>query len=353
MKRADRWVIFRSACLAAALLAAGCSAPVIPDQIDEHAADTPVWPSPPAQARVRYLRSVSGPDDLGIRRSMLGRLVDSLSGRAAEHFVRPTGVAAQDGIMYVADPGAHALWILDNGRNRFSKVTDAGDVALASPVAVAVRPDGAVFVADSVLKTVYRFTRDGKAAGVAAREGLDQPVAVAFDPAIERLFVADAAAHRISAFDLTGRLLAVAGAGGSEVSEFNRPTHLALDAAGTLLVTDALNFRVQAIDRTGRFTWSFGHQGDGSGDLAAPKGLAADSAGRIYVVDALFDAVQIFDRSGTFLMAFGAQGDAPGQFWLPNGLSIDAQQRIYIADSYNRRIQVFEILSVSGEVQRP
>jgi DNA-binding beta-propeller fold protein YncE len=276
-------------------------------------------------------------------------MLGAISGEKEERFVRPTGVAALGETVYVADPGASAVWILDATRNRSLKVTEIGGQPLSSPVAVAVRPDGRVYVSDSVLKTVFLLAPDGKPGRIAAREGIEQPAGLAYDSAIDRLFVADAATHRVLAYDPEGKLVGVAGAGGSEVSEFNRPTHLALDRSGTLLVTDALNFRIQAIDRGGKFIWSFGQHGDGSGDLAAPKGLAVDRAGHVYLVDALFDAVQIFDPDGTFLLAFGENGSGPGQFSLPNGICIDGRDRIFVADSYNRRIQVFDIIPGTDE----
>jgi DNA-binding beta-propeller fold protein YncE len=352
LTRPSRRLLAGCACAAALVLSASCSTPAA---TGVPTAPAPAWPAPPAAERVRFLRSVSGPADLGIRKTLLGRLWDAIAGRADERFVRPTGVCAQGETLYVADPGARAVWILNGAANRLSKATEvqteAGEAGFASPVALALRPDGQLYVADSVLKAVVLLTREGRFVRVAAREGLEQPVAVSYDPALDRLFVADAAAHRIASFDATGRMVGAAGSGGSEVSEFNRPTHLSLESDGTLLVTDALNFRVQAIDRSGRFVWSFGHQGDGSGDLAAPKGVASDRAGHVYVADALFDVVQIFDRDGSFLLAFGGHGDGPGQFWLPNGLFIDARDRIYVADSYNRRIQVFE--AVPGLIEGP
>lgn len=304
---------------------------------------TLVWPKPPAQARVGYLRSISAPRDWGISKSWFGRLFDALTGRGAEHFLRPTGVAERDGVLYVADPGARALWILDAAQNRSTKIVQIGDEALVSPVAVAIRQDGAVFVADSELRKVYLLDREGKLLRVVAETGLERPAALAYDAASGRLYIADAAAQRIAVYAADGAFIRTWGRAGSGEGEFNYPTHLVLDRAGSLLVTDALNFRIQAFDREGRFLWKLGRHGDGSGDFAAPKGLADDSAGHLFVVDALFGAVQIFDRDGNFLLGFGEQGTQPGQFWLPGGLFIDARDRIYVADLYNQRIQVFQV----------
>jgi DNA-binding beta-propeller fold protein YncE len=322
-------------------LSSGCKAPAPPSNSQEAPGTALVWPRPPAEPRIRYERSVSGPEQYGIKKSLLRRIFDTVVGRGEEHFIRPTGVAEREGVLYVADPGARALWILDSAQDRFIKVDQVREEALGSPVAVAVRPDGAVFVADTRLKKVFLLDREGRFIRVAAEKGLARPAGLAYDAATQRLYVVDSAAHRISAYGADGVPIRTWGQGGIQDGEFNHPTHLALDGTGTLMVTDALNFRIQAFDLEGRFLWKLGRAGDGSGDFAAPKGLAADSEGHIYVVDALFDTVQIFARDGTLLLAFGERGTRAGQFWLPGGIFITPKNKIYVADAYNQRVHVF------------
>jgi len=303
-----------------------------------------VWPPAPAAARIRFVRSISAPHDAGVRRSFLRRLADRLGGRPEVHFVRPTGVAAGGGVVYVADPGANTLWVLDPGGKRSSAIDKIGSTRLVSPVAVAARPDGAVYVADSVLGKVLLLDRKGDTSGVVVGSGLKRPAALAYDAAEQHLYVADSAAQRILVYKADGEALFSWGERGSGAGQFNYPTYLALDNRGELLVTDALNFRVQAFDRDGKFLWQFGRHGDTSGSFAAPKGVAVDSDRHVYVVDTLFDVVQLFASDGTYLMSFGGRGSEVGQFWLPGGLFIDDRDRIYVADAYNRRVQVFEFL---------
>jgi len=344
----------RLAILLAALLGVtACTAPSPPPAPGAPLADAPVWPRPPEEARVRYLRTVGNASDWGVHKSIFRRALDALTGHVDGHLVRPTGVAVAGAVLYVADPGARALWIFDAGNGRSVRVEEIGGVRLASPVAVAARPDGSAYVADSVLKTVFHVGIDGALLGIAAQEGLQQPTGLAFDVAADRLFVADPGANRVVTVGPDARVSGARGDGGEDEGQFNRPTHIAVDASGTVIVTDALNFRIQAIDRDGRFLWKLGHHGDGSGDLAAPKGVASDRAGHIYVVDALFDMVQVFDRDGSFLLGFGGHGEGAGQFWLPNGLAIDGNDRLYVADAYNRRIEVFALLTPAAKESRP
>jgi len=328
----------------AVLLLSACAVPPPEAGAGSGAAAVMVWPSPPATARIRFVRSITTPQDLGIRKSFFRRVLDMITGGSEAHFVRPSGVAERNEVVYVADPGAQSVWILDPVNNRTTRVHRVGDTELVSPVAVAVRADGAVFVADSWAGKVLLVDRKGNYLGVAAQAGLQRPVGLAYDDHNGRLYVADSAGQRIVVYNANGDELFSWGTRGSGEGEFNYPTHLAFGNDDNLLVTDALNFRVQSFDRDGRFLRQFGRHGDSSGSFAAPKGIAVDSGRHIYIVDALFDTVQIFGTDGTFLLAFGNQGSGPGQFWLPAGLFINKRDRIFVADAYNRRIQVFEFL---------
>ncbi|MFZ0888018.1 MAG: 6-bladed beta-propeller [Candidatus Binataceae bacterium] len=309
-----------------------------------------VWPSPPAPSRILYVGSISVPEDVGIKKSFFGRLADAILNKAEQRFVRPTGVAERDGLLYVADPGAQALWIFDPARRRSLKVDQAGDRRLLSPVAVAPAPDGQVFLADSQLGKVLLFDSQGKLVRDISGADLERPAALAYEATDDRLYVADSKGQQVVVYSRQGSKLLSWGSAGTQDGEFNRPSYLALAGPNTVLVTDALNYRVQAFDKQGRFLWKMGHQGDGSGDFSSPKGVAIDREGHLYVVDALFDAVQIFDRDGTLLLSFGSHGPGPGEFSLPTGAFIDGRDRIYVADSYNQRVQVFEFL---GDSQAP
>ena len=348
----DRWLQVGIAA-AFMLVAQGCAAPQPVAPATAGSGEPMVWPLPPAAPRIRFLRSVTGPEDLGIAKPFLQRMLDALGGAGAERFVRPTGVAARAAALYVADAGAQALWILDAARGRYLKVTAVGEEPLLAPVAVALGPDETIFLADTGLRKVFLLDRDGRLLRTAAQEGLERPAGLAYDTASQSLYVADSATHRISVFDAQGKPLRSWGGGGNRSGEFNHPTYLALDAAGTLRVTDALGFRIQSFDRNGQFLGSFGRPGDGSGDFASPKGVATDSEGHVYVVDALFDAVQVFEPDGTFLLGFGRRGTQAGEFWLPGGIFIDPQDRMYVADSYNGRIQLFLAAPAAARGPKP
>lgn len=337
------------AAVALLLLAGGCSTPAPTPVMDPAALAALVWPKPPEPPRIKYLQSVAGPLDWGIELPWWRRLADALTGGVAPQFVRPSAVAEAGGVLYVADPGTESLWILDRPRKRATQLTKINGETLVSPVALALRADGAVFVADTALNKVFLLDRDGALLRTFATQGLERPAGLAWSDTAQRLYVLDSRRHRITVFDGHGTVLRHMGDSGRGNGQFNYPTHIALAADGTLLVTDALNFRIQALSPNGDFLWKFGHHGNGSGDFAAPKGVAADAQGHYYVVDALFDAVQIFDQSGQLLLTFGERGEQPGQLTLPRGIFISNEDKVYVADAYNQRVQVFQGAIATGK----
>lgn len=305
-----------------------------------------VWPSPPARPRIRHVRSAARPSDLWGGPSFGQRLKRFFSGGDEEGFARPAGVAVSGSRVYVADPGAPALWILDRGAGSARRVTELGQEPLVSPVGVAAGPQGGIFLSDSALARIALLDAEGRVIRAFSQGGFRRPAGLAYDPERDRLYAADSASHCIWVLGADGRALGTIGRRGSLPGEFNFPTHVAVDRDGGLVVTDSLNFRVQRFGADGAFAGQFGKHGDAAGLFSGPKGVALDGAGHIYVVDALFDAVQIFDGIGRYLLTFGERGLLAGQFWLPGGLAIDSGNRIYVADSHNRRIQIFEYLEV-------
>ena len=301
----------------------------------------PAWPPPPADPCVVYLRSITGPADLGIKPPALTRFANWISGggQSVSRLNKPFGVAVDDaGNLLFTDTGANTVGCLDRARKKWLRWEQAGKTRFVSPVAVARHRD-TVFVADSALGKVLAFDLQGKLRFEITRE-IERPSGLVIHG--DKLFVAASQRHEIVIYNLRGECLSRFGRRGSAPGEFNFPTHLAADAGGRLFVTDSMNCRVQVFAASGQFQCAIGSPGDGPGSFNRPKGVAVDRLGHIYVVDALFDNVQVFDDQSRLLLNWGEAGSAPGQFWLPNGIAIGADDQIYIADSYNHRIQVFK-----------
>jgi DNA-binding beta-propeller fold protein YncE len=323
--------------LAAALVLA-TAAGAVAGGVPPAAPNRLVWPAPPAQARIRFVRtidpqSVKGPP--GLMTKVWRALVGSSD---AVHMNQPYGIAVgADKKVYVADTFGGVIHAYDIARGDHATINVKGQ----SLVGIAAGA-GRLFVTDSAAGSVMGLDLKGRTLWSLGRKfGLGRPTGITWGG--DRLYVVDTLHHCVFMVSPAGAYLGAFGMHGNGPGQFNFPTNIARGADGRLYVTDTLNFRVQAFDEEGRFLGMFGTLGDGAGDFDKPKGVATDSAGHVYVVEGMNDVVQIFDTSGRLLLVFGGSGAGEGQLWLPTGITI-VDDMVYVADSANRRVQVFEYL---------
>jgi len=155
------------------------------------------------------------------------------------------------------------------------------------------------------------------------------------------VFVADSGNNRIERFNLQGREPMVWGTKGSEPGQFRYPRGLA--ANGTeVIVADDDNHRVEQFTLEGAFVAEAGSQGKGAGQFGFPYGVALDAAGNVYVADDLNHRVVKLTPQLAFAGAWGGFGAKPGQLAFPRALASDPAGNTYVADTANDRVQVFD-----------
>jgi DNA-binding beta-propeller fold protein YncE len=312
-----------------------------------------VWPPPPLAPRVKFLHTVSKPQDLGIKSGFLAGVVRFLKGAPERRTSSPFGVDKDDdGRLYVVDTFHKAVQVFDATNGEHYWFPDGALADFESPIGVASGYGGRVYVSDSEAKVVHVFEDYGKRyLRAIGRDVLERPTGLVVNDTNGDLLVTDTLTSQVIVFDSDDfRAKRFVGREGEEADAFHYPTSIAVAGDGTIYVTDSLNFRIQVLGPDLSFRHRFGQAGDSPGHFSRPKGVAVDSDGHVYVVDALFDNVQIFDSEGRLLLAFGSPGAQAGQFWLPAEIFIDEEDRIYVADSYNQRLQVFQYLK-PGDAQ--
>jgi DNA-binding beta-propeller fold protein YncE len=331
------------------LLLTACASP---RQVSEDDGFHPSWPGE-GEPRIVHVRNLAAPRDVG-RPTLLGSLGRALTGAPPQRLVRPSSVAVDGERLLVSDQelqGVHMI-NLQTGKGRFFAKGD--DRYFVSPVGVAIIGDRFA-VADGSLAAVFLLDNRGRLVRrIEPADGFKRPTGLAYDPQHDELYVVDTVANNVIVFDIEGNELRRFGDAGSDVEQFNFPTHVFVDQRGRVLVTDSLNFRVQVFSREGQYQFDIGRHGDATGHLGVPKGVAVDSDGYIYIIDSYFSTVQIFDDQGQFLLNFGDVGDRSGQFQVPTGITITPDDHVYVCDSYNSRIQVFQYLQgASDETPQP
>jgi DNA-binding beta-propeller fold protein YncE len=305
-----------------------------------------IWPAPPEVPRIRFINSLSRPQDLNIQQTAIRKMFRFIKGERMNEIIKPSGITTDTGDrLFIVDNFLKTIHVFDSKNNRYYTFPK-GKTSLVSPIDIAIDNQGFIYVSDSKEAVVKIFNENGtyfiKDIG---GEILRRPTGIAVNNTTGELLVIDTVQSEVIRFDLkTHELKGKFGGNGSEPGLFHYPTHIFVSRTGQIFITDSLNFRIQIFSSEGNFLKTFGRPGDSPGYFARPRGVAVDSDGNIYVVDALFDNVQVFDKTGKLLMDFGVPGNGYGEFWLPSGIFIDIDDRIYISDSYNKRVQVFQYM---------
>lgn len=172
-------------------------------------------------------------------------------------------------------------------------------------------------------------------------------VAVAPDGSI---YVADTDNHRIQHLSPEGNVLQVWGSFGDLASgtapegTFNQPWGIAVAPDGSVYVADTWNHRIQKFTQEGGFIlmWGYFGQAETPEAMWGPRDVAVDRDGNVYVTDTGNKRVIIFDGDGNYLAQFGEAGMLEGQLDEPVGIAVDDSGLVYVADTWNQRIQVFQ-----------
>ncbi len=267
---------------------------------------------------------------------------------------------------------------------------------LSSPMAVAVRPNGDVVIADTghdlvrILEAklasgsihnlhteagngTASFSGDG---GVAAAAQFGAPAAVLtqigapIDAAVPTVtgtrYVLDTFNQVVRRYHSGGRTQTSTDNVATLAGGFSDPMGMALDATRQkLYVADTFNSVVEQIDlgqngsapTSGTIfagQWgSPGYEGDGqaptSARLSYPTGIAVDPAGNVFIADTYNGVVRevtnhkIVTVAGTGLLGYSGDGGPATQagLYFPYGLALDSANppNLYISDSFDHRIR--------------
>jgi DNA-binding beta-propeller fold protein YncE len=171
----------------------------------------------------------------------------------------PTGLAIDDARhrLYVVDARRHSMAVFDLASGRLLETVGgrgSGPRQFNFPTAVAVSPDGHVYITDTMN-------------------------------------------YRVQVLDPQLRFLRAFGSLGVKPGQFRRPKGVAVDADDIVYVTDADFNNVQLFTPDGQPLMFVGEFGDRPGQMLLPAGVAVDRARhRVYVAEQMNKRVQVFER---------------------------------------------------------
>lgn len=181
-------------------------------------------------------------------------------------------------------------------------------------------------------------------------DGAAAPAGVAVDD-FGRVYVSDAARHRLVRFDADGAYLGQAGALGSGEGRMRRPGSVATFGTLSVAVLDRENRRVLSYDLFGRLLGVLVAFEDDALESEIgrvdPVAMASDRGGAMYVADAERDRVLVFDFSGRLLRTLGGIGDEPGSFRGLRGVGASPAGLLVTAERGHGRVQRLEASGAS------
>ena len=175
-----------------------------------------------------------------------------------------------------------------------------------------------------------------------ARGELVEPAGIAID-VFGRLFVSDAALHRLERYEPDGAPSGEAGTLGSAAGELRRPGSVALLGTLSVAVLDVENRRILLYDVNTRLQGTLVDFDDDALNTTLgriePRALASDRGGALYVIDAERDRLLVFDFSGRYVRTLGGFGDGPGSFRSLAAVAVGRRGELVAMGRSPRRLQ--------------
>ncbi len=277
-------------------------------------------------------------------------------------------------------PDGIIITVAGNGISGFSG--DGGpatQAALSAPFGMAVGPDGSLYIGDRNNRRVRRVGPDGIITtvagdgqsgfsgdgGPATQAALSDPIAVAVGPD-GSLYIADRNNNRVRRVGPDGIITTVAGDGQIGFSgdgglatqaALSETIGVAVGPDGSLYIVDRGNNRIRRVGPDGIIITVAGNGRSGfSGDgghatqaaVSAPFGMAVGPDGNLYIADSSNNRIRrvgpdgiIITVAGNGQSGFSGDGGPPTQAALsaPFGVAVGPDGNLYIAEFSNQRVR--------------
>ena len=330
--------------IAAILLVGGCSS-----TSDTAEINFVFYPPPPVEPRVQFLTSAAGSPQVEIQQTGFAEFAFGEELPPARLMIKPYGLAARDGVVYVCDTKALNVARLDFKNRTFSVIGTTGSGALRKPINLVIDSLGFKFVADTIRKQVVVFGPDDEFRAAYDVPKPCRPVDVAVWE--DELFVLDNDdTPRVVVMDRrSGEVKRTFGEVGHKPGTFGIPSSICAAPDGHIYVSDTMNCRIQKLTRQGEVVWVRGERGRMMVDFVRPRGIRVGPDGIVFVAEGAMEHIKMYDASGQILMGIGGPGIEPGQLVLPSSVALDATSIPYFKDMIHPDFQVRYLVFVASQ----
>lgn len=215
-------------------------------------------------------------------------------------------------------------------------------VSFFQPHALAIDPEGQVYVVDSGNHRLVKFDVSGNLLQSVGgfgweREQFDRPLDVTVKTGLD-LFIADYNNERIERYDLKLNYISSFYSNNSlpATRQFGFPSSVDISRHGEIFIVDNENNRILKLNAEGQPDLSFGDFNWGEGQLLRPVSIDVSATDQVYVSDQQANEVVVFDYYGNFITRFG--GDILRE---PGGLTRTNEGALFVADSGHHQVAVF------------
>jgi hypothetical protein len=308
-------------------------------------------------------------------------------------FYNPSAIALlPEGELLVMDRYNHRIRKIDQtgtvstfwGQGeRGNKDGNNGEGRLNQPIALIVKPDSQILIADAQNHSLRQLSREGILTtlagngnesgrdpdnqavikdGPALKADFNWPADLAADAA-GNVYIADRFNHAIRRLSPDGQVSTLAGNGSAGYEEglgkkasFNEPMGIVLGPDQALYVSDSQNNVIRRVSLEGAVTTYAGSGQAGSRDdssdraeFRTPAGLDFDKAGNLYVADRLNHRIRMISKDRQ-VYSLGGNGKATlingkgtdSAFSYPFDVAVGAQGQLYVADYSNHAVRVLK-----------
>ena len=260
-----------------------------------------------------------------IHPTQLGQPVRTITGLS-----QPWGIAINSKQqLVVAEAGGKRITIMERDSKRVQTIECD---KFKWPRGVATGPDGAIYVADSDAKCLFKFTKEGKLLKTVGQNNLKTPYSVKIIR--NQLYVADYS-DLVKIFDTDCNVV-----GTIQTKECPNPYDIAVGEDGLYVVGDDGKIAVYRCAPNGEFIRHLNT--NPSLNLSYIRGICFDSSGHLIVSNYVYGGstgVYVFQPSGEHVASLSLASSSGIQY--PAGIAIDDDGFVYVCDFFIGTVTVF------------